>query len=253
VPVGSFPTGVAVDPAGTRVYVTDGVSNTVSVIATATNTVVATVPVGSIPIGVAVDPAGSRVYVANNNVFSGVSSTVSVIDTATNTVVATVPVGRGPSGVAVNPAGSRVYVANSASDTVSVIDTATNTVVATVPVGRGPAALGLFIGPGIVTPVPTLSQWGMVLLALSLLTLATWQLAGRPTLLRAATSSGLVMWAPSTNLIRSVFVGQVVAGLGLVLYGRLIEALAAHDVIGAVLSGVIIGVLLECYRQGRNG
>jgi YVTN family beta-propeller protein len=211
VPVGSFPTGVAVDPAGTRVYVTDGVSNTVSVIATATNTVVATVPVGSIPIGVAVDPAGSRVYVANNNVFSGVSSTVSVIDTATNTVVATVPV------------------------------------------GRGPAALGLFIGPGIVTPVPTLSQWGMVLLALSLLTLATWQLAGRPTLLRAATSSGLVMWAPSTNLIRSVFVGQVVAGLGLVLYGRLIEALAAHDVIGAVLSGVIIGVLLECYRQGRNG
>jgi YVTN family beta-propeller protein len=211
VPVGSFPTGVAVDPAGTRVYVTDGVSNTVSVIATATNTVVATVPVGSIPIGVAVDPAGSRVYVANNNVFSGVSSTVSVIDTATNTVVATVPV------------------------------------------GRGPAALGLFIGPGIVTPVPTLSQWGMVLLALSLLTLATWQLAGRPTLLRAATSSGIVMWAPSTNLIRSVFVGQVVAGLGLVLYGRLIEALAAHDVIGAVLSGVIIGVLLECYRQGRNG
>ena len=92
----------------------------------------------------------------------------------------------------------------------------------------------------------------MILLALSLLTLATWHLAGRPTLLRVATPTGAVMWAPSTNLLRSVFVGQAVAGFGLVLYGRLIEPVAAHDVIGAVLSGVVLGVLLECYRQGRE-
>jgi hypothetical protein len=93
----------------------------------------------------------------------------------------------------------------------------------------------------------------MILLALSLLTLATWHLAGRPALLRAATSTGLMVWSPSTNLLRSVCVGQAVAGLGLVLYGRLIEPVAAHDVIGAVLSGVVLGVLLESYRQGRHG
>ena len=63
-------------------------SNDVTVINTATNTVVATIPVGSQPIGAAVTPDGTRVYVTNT-----ASNTVSVINTATNTVVATIPVG----------------------------------------------------------------------------------------------------------------------------------------------------------------
>jgi YVTN family beta-propeller protein len=70
----------------------------VSVIATATNKVVATVPVGRIPFGVAVTPDGKHAYVAN-----GGSNNVSVLDTATNTVVATVPVVSGPIGVGIVP------------------------------------------------------------------------------------------------------------------------------------------------------
>src|SRR5262244_2845507 len=54
-------------------YVTNSASNTVSVIDTATNTVVATVPVGSVPLGVAITPDGTRAYVANPG-----SGTVSV-------------------------------------------------------------------------------------------------------------------------------------------------------------------------------
>ena len=88
----------------TRVYVTNQNSDTVSVIDTATNTVVATIAVGDGPYAVAVDPAGTRAYVAN--LFS---NNVSVIDTATNTVVATIPVGNSPYAVAVHPAGTRVY------------------------------------------------------------------------------------------------------------------------------------------------
>ena len=122
-------------------YVTNNNSNNVSVIDTATNTVVATVAVGTQPFGVAVNPAGTRAYVTNNN-----SNNVSVIDTATNTVIATVAVGNNPNGVAVNPAGTRVYVTNYFSDNVSVIDTATNTVIATVAVGTHPFSLGNFIG-----------------------------------------------------------------------------------------------------------
>src|SRR5215469_16917540 len=72
-------------------YVTNSGSGTVSVIDTATNTVVATVPVGSDPNGVAITPDGTRTYVTG--------SPTSVIDTSTNTVVATVPVGGNPSGV----------------------------------------------------------------------------------------------------------------------------------------------------------
>jgi YVTN family beta-propeller protein len=126
-----FGTGAAY--AAPFAYISNGRSDTVSVIDTATNTVVATVPVESFPYGVAVNPAGAFAYVTNvfgGNLFGG---TVSVIDTATNAVVATVPVGPEPHGVAVNPAGTFVYVANYVSNNVSVIDTATNTVVATVP------------------------------------------------------------------------------------------------------------------------
>ena len=155
-----------------------------SVIATATNTVVGSIPVGSAPFGVAVTPDGSKVYVTNER------RTVSVIDTATNTVAAPIPVGIAPpawrsrrtaarsmsptlgrdtvsviataptpwsahpiavglrpAGVAVTPDGSKVYVANLATDTVSVIAAATNTVVdSPIPVSNSrPQAFGLFI------------------------------------------------------------------------------------------------------------
>jgi YVTN family beta-propeller protein len=73
------------------VYVTNLIDNTVSVIATATNTVVGMpIPVGNFPSGIAVTPDGSKVFVANNG-----DNTVSVIATVTNTV-STIPVGLGP-------------------------------------------------------------------------------------------------------------------------------------------------------------
>jgi YVTN family beta-propeller protein len=64
----------------------------VSVIATATNTVIGTIPVGLEPLGVAVTPDGSKVYVANSG-----DSNVSVIATATDTVVGSpIAVGNAP-------------------------------------------------------------------------------------------------------------------------------------------------------------
>ena len=111
---------------------------TVSVINTASNTVVATVGVGSFPHGVAITPDGTRAYVTNEGSF-----TVSVIDTASNTVVATVPVERLPNGVAITPDGTRAYVANAGSKTVSVINTASNTVVATVDVESTPNGVAI--------------------------------------------------------------------------------------------------------------
>src|SRR6266849_5613706 len=88
-------------PASTRAqnaYITNQSSSTVSVIDTATDTVIATIPVGLTPFGVAVSPEGSKVYVANL-----ASNTVSVIDTATNTIIARTgdPLQGGSFGVAV--------------------------------------------------------------------------------------------------------------------------------------------------------
>ena len=133
---GSQPLSAGVSPDGARVYVTNINANIVSVINTATNTVVATIPVESNPTGVTVTPDGTRAYVTNAG-----SNTVSVINTATNTVVTTVPVGFLPQLVAVSPDGTRAYVTNGFADTVSVINTATNTVVATIPVGSQPTGV----------------------------------------------------------------------------------------------------------------
>jgi YVTN family beta-propeller protein len=134
---GGEPTGVAVQPSGSRVFVGDGSSagDTLWVIDTASNAVVDAITVWPQPLGVAVHPDGSRVYVAS---FSGSdvrSRGVSVIDTTTDTVVATIPMAGLPYGLAVNPNGTVVYVATMAAeqgtdgyDSIAVIDVATNTV-----------------------------------------------------------------------------------------------------------------------------
>jgi YVTN family beta-propeller protein len=125
------------------------------VIATATNTVVATVPVSAF--GVAITPDGKHAYVTGGGSGGGVS----VIDTTTNppSVTATVAV-PGAYGVGVTPDGNHVYVTNDAASggTVSVIDTATNTVeAATVAVGNAPTGVGIISPPASVAQVPFLA------------------------------------------------------------------------------------------------
>src|SRR5258708_18266136 len=118
------PANAAANPSA---YVTNAGNNTVSVIATASNTVVATIPVGACPTGVAITPDGTHAYVTNFN-----DSTVSVIATTNNAVVATIPVGNGPApgalgaepiGVAITPDGTHAYVTNDVGGTAAVIAT----------------------------------------------------------------------------------------------------------------------------------
>src|SRR5438132_1152348 len=171
VPLAGCTTGVAIAPDGALAYVAitpDGAfayvthsalsgtsANSVSVIETATNTVVATVSVGAVPVGVVVTPNGAFAYVTNSN-----ANTVSMIETATNTVVATLDVGVGPLGIAVTPDGAFAYVTNSNSDSVSVIDTALKTVVTTVPVEVGAGPRGIAIANLDTTPPETSIESG---------------------------------------------------------------------------------------------
>jgi YVTN family beta-propeller protein len=128
---GSSIGGVAVTPDGAFVYVVNSFDDTVSVIATNSNTVVATVtlPVGQ-AIGVAITPDGTRAYVTVQ--CCGGADVVAVIDTNAasptfNTVVATVSgtaLGR-VHALAITPDGTRAYVAQSADAPrgLAVIDT----------------------------------------------------------------------------------------------------------------------------------
>ena len=114
-------------------YVTNENDNTVSVINTASNMVVATVPVGNQTPCLAVSAgfnAGPTVAIAPDGAFAYVTNcgdnTVSVINTANNMVVVTVPGGNSPYGVAITPDGAFAYVTNCGANTVSVINTANN-------------------------------------------------------------------------------------------------------------------------------
>lgn len=110
-------------PAGYRefAYVSNGSSNTVSVLDLVYLRQDRTLQVGTEPSGMAVNPKRDEVYVVNAGTAAGIGS-VSVIDTNANRVVATIPVHKLPYSIDVDATGHRAYVANSGSNTVSVID-----------------------------------------------------------------------------------------------------------------------------------
>jgi YVTN family beta-propeller protein len=89
-----------------KVYVTNMVSGTVSVIDAKKRKVIDTIKVGTEPFGCALTPDGKRLYVANQS-----SATVSVIDTKRDKVVKTIAdVGTKPHGIAITADGKKVYV-----------------------------------------------------------------------------------------------------------------------------------------------
>ncbi len=96
VDVGREPWCVAITPNDRKVYVTNMVDGTVTVINAATYQVITTVNVGTEPFGCALTPDGAWLYVTNQS-----SGTVSVLNTATDNVIATIPnVGAKPHGIA---------------------------------------------------------------------------------------------------------------------------------------------------------
>ena len=118
-PVGTAPTRVAVTRDGSRAYVTNRDSDSISVIDTAADAVIETIPVGDSPTYLAVTPDGTRLYVMT------AGGVVEVVDTALGTVAATIAVGSSGD-IAITPDGARAYVA---AGLVYIIDTATKAVV----------------------------------------------------------------------------------------------------------------------------
>jgi YVTN family beta-propeller protein len=113
-----------VNAAGTRVYITNFNSNTVTVIDGTTQTVIGSpITVGFHPLSVVVSPDNSTVYVANQG-----NETISIINALNNTVIHTitdVPC----TSLAIHPSGSFLYAAG--TEEIRIIDTTTRTVVGT--------------------------------------------------------------------------------------------------------------------------
>ena len=114
-------------------YVTNGGSNSVSVLDVVNLRQDRMLRVGINPTGLAINPKRNEVYVVNSG-----SESVSVIDTEKNAVVGTIGVHARPYFISVDEDGKRAYVANSGSNNVSVIDLDKRKAIATVGVGEAP-------------------------------------------------------------------------------------------------------------------
>jgi len=107
IPVGDTPAiGLAVSPDGARLYVANVNSNNVSVIDTASDTVVSSIDLGNSPDGVAFSPDGRYVYVTVLG-----DQVVSVIQASNNNVINSFNV-HFPASVAVKPDGKAIYVSD---------------------------------------------------------------------------------------------------------------------------------------------
>ncbi len=114
-------------------YITNGGSNTVTVLDVVNLRQDRVIPVGADPTGVAVSSKRNEVYVVNTG-----SNSVSVIAAEKNAVVATIPVHQRPHFISVSSDGKRAYVANSGSNNVSVLDLDKRREIAAIGVGEGP-------------------------------------------------------------------------------------------------------------------
>jgi YVTN family beta-propeller protein len=121
----------AIAAAAPKAYVGNFADSTVSVIDTATGSVVATIPVAQGPHGMTISQDGRTVYVTGDG-----SSALSIIDTASDKAVKTVEVGKTPQGVALTPDGKLLLVCVYGEDRVAFVDTATQAVVASMAVPK---------------------------------------------------------------------------------------------------------------------
>jgi uncharacterized repeat protein (TIGR01451 family) len=113
-PVGETPEGIFVGFG--EIYVTNDVSNSVSIYREIDVQPLATIPTGGSPIAVAVSPDGLSAVVGNDS-----DASATIINTGSDTVRATVPVGTNPAGIAITPDSTRAVVANGTSGSISIV------------------------------------------------------------------------------------------------------------------------------------
>jgi YVTN family beta-propeller protein len=124
IPVGTGPVSVAYDPANGDMYVANRNNNTISVIDSNTNAVIATIPIPT-PTGIVYDSANSNIYATGYNSPTGVI----VINGTTNTITGSVTIGGFPNGITFDPANGDLYATSTGTNTVTVINGATNSVI----------------------------------------------------------------------------------------------------------------------------
>jgi YVTN family beta-propeller protein len=133
-----------------RLYVANSGENSISVVDTAANRVLATIPVAGEPKGLAVwrdvdSTKNGRVYVSIVGKNDG-KNVLEVVDPVTFKVVNTAPVSGKPGAIALSPDGRKVFVALEGQAAIDVIDTASMLRVRTIDLTGG-SPKNLYITP----------------------------------------------------------------------------------------------------------
>src|ERR1700676_1996489 len=119
-------------------YVTNGASNTVSVLDVVNMRLDREVLVGQNPVAVAASAGRPEVYVVNAGAARGQGS-LSILNAENNTVAATIPLHGQPISIDLDDAHDLAYIANSLSNTISVVDLKSRREVAQIGTGEQPA------------------------------------------------------------------------------------------------------------------
>ena len=118
-------------------YVTNGASNTVTVLDVVNVRLDRELPVGPNPVAVAPSPTRNEVYVVNSGTGANLGF-VSVINAENNSVAANIQVHRQPVSIDIDATGDRAYVANAGSNTISVLDLKARREIAAIGAGEEP-------------------------------------------------------------------------------------------------------------------
>jgi len=126
--------GIDISPDGREVWASNRGANSLSIISTASDSVVATFESGGeMPIRLKFTPDGKQVWVSNAR-----SNAVTVFDAATRQLLDTIEVGAVPVGILMTPDGQRAFVANTNANQISVIAVAERKVLRTFSTGNEP-------------------------------------------------------------------------------------------------------------------
>ena len=132
------PHWAVVDHKNGRLYVTNHMSDLVTVLNAKTNQIITTIQTGETPHSEVLSPDGSLLAVTS---YSG--NEVFLINTATDQMIKTIRVGREPLDIAYSRDGRYLFTVNNLDNTVTVIDTANNLVVKVIPAGKAPTSISV--------------------------------------------------------------------------------------------------------------
>lgn len=141
---GQVTTGMALDKANNRLFITNMAENKVAAIDLAQSKVVEQFEAGGEgPTNLVFDAKTNRLFVANQK-----TNDITVLDSKTGELLKIIKTGKGALGVSFDPTHNRVYVANRGEGTVTVIDAVSYEVLANLQTGSHPNTVAVDMRSG---------------------------------------------------------------------------------------------------------